>query len=192
MLEPADEELEQRSFCIVLIRYIFFVFLAGTFFYILPDKAQPHIPAAYNPVLTLLDSEHFHPRRCIPVTSAKYEKFAENLVTLARENSFPVLTAAHVGDKGCLLVTNLLNSENRYDVLLNPGIVSLDGPHFAKIKSILCKRVTQRKKLYTRIRFTYQNFTEPRMDYSRSSPTPDCTAQLFQAFEILNGTFRCY
>jgi hypothetical protein len=191
MIEPEDEEIQRHSCCEIILRYFFLVFLASTFFYVLPDKSQPIVKEEYTPHLSLLDADHFHPRRCIPVTAVKYMKFAENLITLAQDNNYPVLTAAHVGDKHCLLVTKLLNNENRYDVLLNPTMLSVEGPHYAKIKSILCRRTTQRKKLYTRLRFTFQNFTEMNVSYSSSCPNTECTAQLFQAFEILNGTFRC-
>jgi hypothetical protein len=191
MQDPKQEEAPHRTRLEIFVRYVFFIFLLCTFYYVTPDKTQPFVREEYTPNLELIDADHYHPRRCTPVTSPKYAKFAELLIALAQEQSFPVLTAAHVGDKHCLLVTKLLNDEGRYDVLINPTVLSMEGPHFVKIKSILCRRTTQRKKLYTRLRFTYQNFTEPRMDFSISCPDTECTGQLVQAFEILNGTFRC-
>jgi hypothetical protein len=191
MIDPSEPPPHSRSCFEILLRYVFLLFLAATFWYLRPDKTQPRVHHEYEPSLRLVDAEHYHSRRCVPVTGSKHVRFAEHLIYLAGNNSFPVLTAAHVGERHCLLVTKLLTDDGRYEVLLNPSVLSTEGPLFVKIKSILCRRSTQRKKLYTRLRFTYQNSTDPAMNFSASSPDPDAAAQLFQAFEILNGTFRC-
>jgi hypothetical protein len=193
MLDGEHQLPPERTWCEIVVRYVFIVFLAAAFFYLLPDKSEPRLQHEYDPELTLIRPEDYHGRRCQPVIpSRKSTKFAEKLTLLAQELDYPVLTAAHVGYTYCLLVTRLLSENGTYQALLNPAIVSVEGPHYAKIQSILCKRTIQRKKLYTRLRFTHKNFMEDMgITFPRACPNPECAAQLFQSFEILNGTFRC-
>jgi len=201
-----EEDQEYRPCYAVVFRYFFVLFLVAVFYYLVPDKAalleagngsfpgtQRRDNAHTARHITLIQPKEYRPQRCVPVEHYQVQEFyaplAERLAELATVRNYPLLTAAHVGKPGCMLVTRLFHPHGEYEALYNLRLLSTEGSVYVKDQNILCRR-QQRKNVVSRLKFEFTNFTSEQTQ-SAACNTQECASQIFQAWHILNGSFVC-
>lgn len=141
--------------------------------------------------LPLLHHSQYQARRCTPVTRTTEKedlKLAKSLILTAQTNNQTTLTAQHVNQRACLIVTKDAGPD--FLVMLNPRLVRSSMPIRVKETSLLCKNPTV-KTTVQNLTFYYTNGTLNGGRVETRCPSLACSFALSHALEILDGKFNC-
>lgn len=133
-------------------------------------------------VLALATPSLYQPMACRRVTEKLASSFAARLVLTAQHHNYSTLTAYHVGEPACIIVTSVVSG--KWMVYYNPRLTMHSGELAVQQKSILCHDTTINRAAQT-LAFVH-NTTE-----IVECPDVDCAMALSHAFQLLEGKYRC-